>query len=55
MARKPDKRVYVRWNRTRRKIQKRRVWAPISSRQHNALQEANMRLLRELSQAFQGA
>lgn len=55
MARKPDKRVYVRWNRARRKIQKRRVWAPISSRKANALQEANLRLLRELSQALQGA
>lgn len=48
MARKPDKRVYVRRNRVRRKLQKRRVWAPITKRKANALQEANLRLLVEL-------
>ncbi len=50
MARKPDKRVYVRRLRARRKLQKRRVWTPISSRKSNALQEANLRLLKELAQ-----
>ncbi|MCS7188213.1 MAG: hypothetical protein RMJ66_00260 [Bacteroidia bacterium] len=49
MGRKPDKRVYVRRNRARRRIQRRRLWAPLTSRKTNALQEANLRLLRELS------
>lgn len=48
MARKPDKRVYVRRNRTRKKLQRRRVWAPITRRKANMLQETNLRLLAEL-------
>lgn len=50
MARKPDKRVYVRRMRTLRKLQKRRVWAPVRSRKSNQLQEENLRLLKELAQ-----
>ncbi|MCX8112692.1 MAG: hypothetical protein N3E49_05805 [Bacteroidia bacterium] len=48
MARKPDKRVYVRRNRVRRKLQKRRAWAPITKHKANALQKSNLSLLREL-------
>ncbi|MCS6895303.1 MAG: hypothetical protein NZZ60_04040 [Bacteroidia bacterium] len=48
MARKPDKRVYVRRNRVRRKLQLRRAQAPITKRSSNALQETNLRLLAEL-------
>ncbi|MCX7607194.1 MAG: hypothetical protein N2170_08030 [Bacteroidia bacterium] len=55
MARKPDKRVYVRRNRTRKKLQKRRVWAPVSTRRSNALQEANLRILGELAQRIREA
>lgn len=50
MARKPDKRVYVRRNRQRRVLQKRRRIAPISSRLTNRLQEQNLAVLRELRQ-----
>ncbi|MCS7298255.1 MAG: hypothetical protein RMK19_07935 [Bacteroidia bacterium] len=50
MPRKPDKRVYVRRNRVRKKLQKRRAWAPITRRKANRLQETNLRLLAELEQ-----
>ncbi len=48
MARKPDKRVYVRRNRVRRKLNKRRAWAPISSRAPYKLQQANLLLIQRL-------
>lgn len=48
MARKPDKRVYVRRNRIRRKVNKRRAWAPISSRAPYKHQQANLLLIRQL-------
>ncbi len=48
MARKPDKRVYVRINRARKKVNKRRAWAPISSRKNYQLQAENLKLLHHL-------
>ncbi|MEN2992782.1 MAG: hypothetical protein ABDH91_04435 [Bacteroidia bacterium] len=53
MARKPDKRVYVRLNRARKRIQRCRVWSPIRSPRANALQEANLKLLNTLKQSLQ--
>ncbi|MCS7162076.1 MAG: hypothetical protein NZ958_01935 [Bacteroidia bacterium] len=53
MARKPDKRVYVRLNRARKRIQRCRVWAPIRKTRSNALQEANLKLLNSLKQLLQ--
>jgi len=50
MARKPDKRVYVRVNRTRKQVNKRRAWAPISSRKTYQLQAENLKLLHTLEQ-----
>ncbi|MGQ9863340.1 MAG: hypothetical protein ACUVRD_02495 [Bacteroidia bacterium] len=50
MARKPDKRVYVRWNRQRRMIQKRRIHPPTRKKQANRLAEDNLRLLHQLLQ-----
>jgi len=52
MARKPDKRVYVRINRARKKVNKRRAWPLISSRESYKLQAENLRLLHELEKAL---
>jgi hypothetical protein len=52
MARKPDKRVYVRRNRARKKLNLRRRWAPISSRKNYKLQAANLKLISELEEAL---
>jgi len=49
MARKPDKRVYVRRNRVRKKLQRRRVWAPIHSQKPNELQRQNLALIQEFT------
>jgi len=52
MARKPDKRVYVRRNRARKKLNLRRRWAPISSCKNYKLQAANLKLIKELEEAL---
>jgi hypothetical protein len=48
MARKPDKRVYVRRGRIRKKLNRRRAWTPVSSQRTYGLQRANLNLLREI-------
>ncbi len=48
MARKPDKRVYVRINRVRKQVNKRRAWALISSRKTYQLQAENLKLLQNI-------
>ena len=52
MARKPDKRVYVRINRTRKKVNKRRAWPLISSPKNYKLQAENLKLIHELEKAL---
>jgi len=52
MARKPDKRVYIRINRARKKVNKRRAWPLISSRKNYKLQARNLKLIHELEKAL---